>query len=239
MPRRAVLFDLDGTLIDSLDDIGDSMNFVLQSMGLGVHGSSDYRAFVGDGAAMLVRRSLPEARRDPATVAEALGRFREVYPARATQRTRLYDGIPQLLDALTERRVPMAVLSNKMHDLTVRLAGELLGRWRFEVVFGERPGVPRKPDPSSALEVASLLGVAPGAVLYVGDTPTDLETARRAGMPAVAATWGFRSADELRAAGAECIALHPRDVLSAFEQEPASSRRGTVEAPLPAGTRGR
>lgn len=239
MRFEAVLFDLDGTLVDSLEDIGEAMNSVLQGMGLAGHTLGDYRAFVGDGSTMLVRRALPEARRDDATVAEGLDRFREVYTGRATLRTRPYDGIAELLDDLASRGIPMAVLSNKLHDLTVRLVEELLGRWRFVVVFGERPGVPRKPDPTSALEVASRLGLAPAAILYVGDTPTDLATARAAGMPAVAAAWGFRSVEELRAAGAERVAWRPSDVLAVLDDEADVPRRVDGGAGTPTGSRGR
>lgn len=217
MHIEAVLFDLDGTLIDSLEDIGESMNFVLKDMGLDGHALCDYRVFVGDGSAMLARRALPESRRDEATVADCVSRFRSVYSDRATSRTRPYAGIPALLDALAARRLPMAVLSNKMDDLTKRLVETLLGRWRFEVVIGERPGVPRKPDPASALEVASRLGVQPATILYVGDTPTDIATAHAAGMPVVAAAWGFRSIEELRAAGARIVAASPSDVLAALD----------------------
>lgn len=213
MPIRAVLFDLDGTLLDSLADIEQSMNIVLQERGLVGHPLDSYRAFVGDGVTKLVERALPPEGRGREEIAACVDRMREVYGKRCSDRTRPYDGIAELLDALVERGLPLAVLSNKPHDLTVRLVSELLPRWSFAFVFGERPGVPRKPDPTSAREVAALLGVEPRDCLYVGDTPTDMATANAAGMPSVGACWGFRDAEELRNAGAGALASTPADVL--------------------------
>ncbi len=215
MPTRAVIFDLDGTLLDSLADIGESVNTVLTERGYPAHPLASYRSFVGDGMTMLLRRVLPEADRDDdATVAACVARLKEVYGGRSDRLTRPYDGIAELLDELEERGIAMAVLSNKPHELTVGLVERLLGGWSFEPVFGERPAVPRKPDPSAALEIAGLLGLAPADILYIGDTPTDLATARAAAMPALGAAWGFRSEAELRQAGATRIVHHPSDVLA-------------------------
>ncbi len=213
MRAEAVIFDLDGTLLDSLADIGESMNEVLSAMGLAGHDLGAYRGFVGDGVTMLARRALPPDRRDEATVRAAVSRMRDVYRGRLTSKTRPYDGIPELLDSLTQKAIPMAVLSNKPHDLTVSLVDALLGAWSFGPVFGERASVSKKPDPAGALEIAGRLGLEPARILYVGDTPIDIETARAAGIPAVGAAWGFRSENELVAAGATSIARAPIDVL--------------------------
>jgi len=225
MTHRAVLFDLDGTLLDSLADIGESMNFVLLEQGFTQHSLSAYRNFVGDGVSMLVRRSLPADRRDEATVAACVSRMRDVYAGRLADRTRPYDGIPDLLTGLESADIAKAVLSNKPHDLTVDLVARLLGRWSFAVVFGERTGVARKPDPAGAAEVAGLLGLDPAAIVYVGDTPTDMATARAAGMLAVGATWGFRDETELREAGADLIVHHPVQVLDLLRVRAASVDR--------------
>jgi len=224
MMRQAVLFDLDGTLLDSLADIGESMNVVLSELGFTQHSLSSYRGFVGDGVTMLARRSLPPPQRDEATVAACVSRMRDVYAGRLAEQTRPYDGITDLLDALESGGIAKAVLSNKPHDLTVDLVARLLGRWAFAAVFGERPGVARKPDPAGASEVAGLLGLAPSAIVYVGDTPTDMATARAAGMLAVGATWGFRDEAELREAGADVIVQHPAQVLDHLGARAASVR---------------
>jgi phosphoglycolate phosphatase len=214
MSRRAVLFDLDGTLLDTLDDLGDSMNAVLAGLGYPVHAMTAYRYFVGDGVRNLVIRSLPEAVRFDAEVVErVLALMRAEYARRSTMKTRLYDGVPELLDGLAARGVKMAILSNKPHPATIEVVGHYLGRWRFDVVLGQRPGVPIKPDAGAALEVCALLSLPAGDFLYLGDTNTDMLTARAAGMLAVGALWGFRTEEELRAAGADALAAHPWDVL--------------------------
>lgn len=213
MRFAAVLFDLDGTLLDTLRDIAESMNAALESLGAPPVGTDAYRRHVGDGVMVLAERVLPPDRQDSATVARCVAAMREIYSSRLTRCTAPYPGIPDLLDVLTERSVPMGVLSNKPHKMTTALVEQLLARWRFDVVFGERPGVPRKPDPSAALEAARALGSDPGQILYLGDTGTDMETATRAGMFAVGALWGFRDRAELEASGAAALVDEPGQVV--------------------------
>lgn len=226
---RAVIFDLDGTLLDTLDDLAGAMNHVLVQEGLPAHPVDAYRYFVGDGMEMLVRRALPPERLDPTTVARALAAMRAEYDGRCADKTRPYPGIPELLDALARRTVPFAVFSNKPHEAAVDLVGRLLGRWEFAAVVGARPGYPVKPDPTGALEVAGLLGAAPGECLYLGDTGTDMRTARAAGMRAVGALWGFRPAAELLEAGAHALAASPADVLGLLD----GCGRGGATPPTP------
>jgi phosphoglycolate phosphatase len=214
---RGVIFDLDGTLLDSLEDIADAMNQVLAGAGMPVHALDDYRYFVGDGMEMLVRRALPADRLDPATVAQALSSMREEYGRRCTRKTRPYPGIPELLDALTAWGVPFAILSNKPHDAAVDLTGRLLASWQFAAVLGARPDVPKKPDPAGALEVAARLRLGPEELLYLGDTGTDMRTARAAGMQPVGVLWGFRPAEELRAEGAGVLVERPEEILSLLD----------------------
>ncbi len=210
---RAMLFDLDGTLLDTLDDLGDSINRALARFGFPGHPRDAFRYFVGDGVRMLVERALPEDRRDPATNEAVLKAYREEYRQGWNCKTRVYPGIPELLDALTARGIALGVLSNKPHDMTRKCVEGYLARWTFDVVFGQRDTVARKPDPAGALEAARHLDVAPAEVLYLGDTSTDMDTARAAGMFAVGATWGFRPESELREHGAQAIVHHPDDVL--------------------------
>jgi phosphoglycolate phosphatase len=210
---RAVLFDLDGTLLDTLDDLGDSINRALVRLGFPTHGRESFRYFVGEGARMLVERALPEDRRDPATAEAALRAYREEYRTGWNIKTRIYDGIPAMLDTLTARGIALGILSNKPHEMTLQCVQGYLDRWSFGVIFGQRDHVARKPDPAGALEAATALRVAPADVLYLGDTATDMQTARAAGMFAVGAAWGFRPESELREHGAHAIVHHPDDVL--------------------------
>ena len=202
MTTRLVLFDLDGTLVDSLQDLADSMNAVLVARGHPVHPRESYRRFVGDGVANLVRGALPADASDEETVAQCVIEMREEYGRRLTAVTRPYPGIPELLAELRDRRLMTAVLSNKPDSATRVLVDRLLPEHHFDLVRGALPGVPLKPDPSAALALCAELGVAPGDVLYLGDTDTDMATGRAAGMVTVGVGWGFRDADELLDAGA-------------------------------------
>lgn len=214
---RAVLFDLDGTLIDSLADIADSANKVLTGLGYPAHPTERYRTFIGEGVAVLFRRALPEDHRDDPTVARCVSGFHEVYDKGWNIRTRLYDGIPELLDALVKSGVTLAVLSNKPDPFTKACVTEYCARWPFAIVLGAREGIPNKPDPTSAIEIAGKLGLDPKEIAYLGDSGIDMSTARRAGMLAIGASWGFRSVDELRSAGAEAIVDRPEELLAILE----------------------
>lgn len=210
---RAALFDLDGTLLDTLQDLGDSMNEVLRQRGHPVHPVDAYRYFVGEGASHLVARAFPEGYRDDATVRAGLADYRRVYEQRWNRTTRPYDGIPEMLDALHARGLTLGILSNKPHGMTIKCVEGFLSRWPFACVLGQRDTVARKPDPAGAREAAQVMKVSPAEVLYLGDTATDMDTARAAGMFAVGATWGFRPESELRAHGAHAIVHHPDEVL--------------------------
>jgi phosphoglycolate phosphatase len=210
---RAVLFDLDGTLLDTLDDLADSANLALRRLELPEHPVEAYKQFVGGGIENLVRRAVPEDRRDAATLAECLKLTRENYAARWAEKTRPYDGIPELLDALAARGIPMAVFSNKPEDFTRLCVERLLAAWHFEMVLGATPALPKKPDPAGAHEIARHFQVALAEVLYLGDTDTDMQTAVAAGMFPVGALWGFRDAEELTANGARVLIERPLDLL--------------------------
>jgi phosphoglycolate phosphatase len=214
MTAAGILFDLDGTLVDTLDDIADSTNEMLAHYGAPPHTPETYKTtMVGMGAAELVRRALPEALRDPETCAEALGLFRANYGRNWNRKSQPYPGIPELLRAVAARGIPMAVISNKPDDFTKLVVRELLAEHSFGEVLGERPGVPRKPDPTSALELAATLGVEPGHCYLVGDSNVDMQTARAAGMHPVGVLWGFRRESELREHGAELLLSHPSELL--------------------------
>lgn len=214
---KAVLFDLDGTLLDTLDDLADSMNEVLAAHGWAVHAVEGYRYFVGDGFENLVRRTVPfELKSDERTVQGCVTEARAAYERRWNAKTRPYPGVPELLDQLAGKGVPLAILSNKPHDFVRKIVAHYLGTWGFAAVQGAQSGTPRKPDPTAALEISRSLAIPAGSFLYLGDTNTDMKTAIAAKMFAVGALWGFRTEQELRDSGAQALVKHPLDVLALF-----------------------
>ncbi|MGI6414649.1 MAG: HAD family hydrolase [Thermoguttaceae bacterium] len=214
---RAVLFDLDGTLLDTLADIADSANAVLEERGFPIHEQDAYRYHVGNGVKTLFQRALPEAVRSDELVEACVASFRDVYDRRCNVKTRPFEGISELLDGLVERGVKMAVLSNKPHRFTRKCVAEYLSPWPLDPVLGQREGIPLKPDPAAALEIAGQLKFAPREFLYLGDTGTDMLTARAAGMRPVGALWGFRPEQELRQAGADLLIHAPGEMLSLLD----------------------
>ncbi len=211
LPFRGVIFDLDGTLIDSIEDIAASVNAALVEFGFPTHTTAAYVAMMGEGASMLVSRALPAG--NEARVVEVLERYRTHYARRLTQATRPYPGIPELLRALQSRGVRLGVLSNKRDDFTRAIVAALFPSVPWVAVFGERAGVPKKPDPTAALEVASLMKLLPGEIAFVGDTRYDVHTALAAGMQPVAVSWGLCGADDLRALGARRVITTPLALL--------------------------
>jgi phosphoglycolate phosphatase len=215
-PIKGVIFDLDGTLLDSIEDITAASNRVYGPHGLGVFSIDEMKTLVGDGAEELIRRVFVSRGRpapDDATVASILADYRREYQACWRDHSRPFDGVPELLAELARRGVRTAVLSNKSDIYTERMTSALLPGHRFDIVRGARPGVPLKPDPAPALAIAAELGLTPAACAFVGDTNVDMQTARAAGMRAVGALWGFRTADELRANGADVLIAAPADLL--------------------------
>jgi phosphoglycolate phosphatase len=213
MPYRAILFDLDGTLLDTLEDIGNAMNRVLSAHKFPPHPIDAYRFFVGDGEVRLVTRALPEDKRDKETIHSCLEAYRTDYNLNWDVKTKPYDGVAEMLDALTARGLKRAVLSNKPHELTQRCVTTLLPNWGFDVILGQRDGVPLKPDPTAALEAAHTLDISPADFLYLGDTAVDIQMAITAGMLPVGVLWGFRTEEELRTSGAKVLIERPLEIL--------------------------
>ncbi|MDB4957408.1 MAG: Phosphoglycolate phosphatase [Myxococcales bacterium] len=193
--RRAILFDLDGTLVDSLEDIAVALDAALGDLGLPLPTRADVRSWIGGGARNLVAQATP-----PARVDDVLARFRTHYAAAPVAHTRLYEGLAPVLDALAAAGHALAVLTNKPHDLALQICDPLLARWPFAAIVGAQTGVPLKPDPAAALVLSKRLGVAPDRCAMVGDSAIDIEMAHAAGMRAIAVTWGFRPRAELEAA---------------------------------------
>ena len=212
---KAVIFDLDGTLLDTLQDLSDSGNDVLRARGFPTHSKDDYRTFIGNGMVNLVRDIFPVEHRptEGKETEVVLAEYREAYGRNWQNTTVPFPGIPELLHALTEREIPIGVLSNKAHDFTEKCVKTFLGDWKWDVVLGAREGVPKKPDPAGAVDAADAMGVALEDCCYIGDSDVDMFTAKNAGMRAVGVSWGFRSVEELRESGAEVILEEPGDLL--------------------------
>ena len=210
---KAVIFDLDGTLLDTLFDLAQSMNNVLKRHGLPMYGLEAYKYMIGDGVESLVKRALPESMGDDATVKRFIDEYRDEYGINWKTNTKPYDGIIDLVEALSSRGLRLNVLSNKPHDSTLQCVEELLPFNRFDIVRGHIAGEKPKPDPHGAIEISDKLGISPDDFLYLGDTSIDMKTAVAAGMYPVGVLWGFRTKDELLDNGAKLILEKPMDLL--------------------------
>lgn len=211
---EAVLFDLDGTLLDTIADIAGAVNRALEKNGFPGHPVETCRAFVGDGARTLISRALPPGAATEDRIDRCLADFRADYAQHWHLATRPYPRIPELLDRLTGRGVRLAVLSNKPHEFTVKCIDRFLPGRPFEAVFGQRENVPLKPDPSAALDIATRMKVRPSACLFVGDSPVDMKTGASAGMRPVGVGWGFTDPDDLARHVDDAIAASPLDILA-------------------------
>jgi len=213
---QAILFDLDGTLLDTLADIAGAANAGLKALGFPTHPIESFNHFVGDGSGCLAKRVLPEDQRDDETVT----RCREIIAAKYAKcwadNTKPYPGVPEMLAELQAREIPMAVLSNKPHDATRTVVEGYFPDCHFNIVRGALPSVPVKPDPAGAIQIAEELDIMPARFVYLGDTDTDMRTAVAAGMFAAGAIWGFRTAGELAANGAKIIVKTPQEVVNLF-----------------------
>ena len=198
----AVIFDLDGTLLDSLEDIANAANLVLTEIGKPTFPVADYKQLVGDGLAMLFQRAVPECESQPNLKEECLRRFEAAYAECWNNRSKPYQGVENLLKTLNERCLKMSVLSNKGDAFTKRCIQHFFTNVEFEVVLGQTERFPRKPDPASAIWLAKQFTVDVDRIAYVGDTNTDMKTALGGGLYAIGVTWGFRPESELVAAGA-------------------------------------
>ncbi|MGP8079724.1 MAG: HAD family hydrolase [Dehalococcoidales bacterium] len=213
MKHRAVLFDLDGTLLNTLQDVAGAVNKGLARLGFPQHSVEAYKNLIGEGRDVLALRALPENHRDADTGKKLLDLINADYAIHWADHTRPYPGIPELLDALTAGGIKITVLSNKADDLTNMCVTKLLARWHFALVAGSRPSVPNKPNPAGTLELAKQLDISPAEFLYLGDSDIDMKTAIGAGMYPIGAGWGFRSEQELLAAGAKAVIKQPEELL--------------------------
>ena len=214
MKFKAIIFDLDGTLLNTLTDISNSVNRVLSKHFFPIHSTDAYRYFIGDGGMTLIERALPQNQRNPKTIQICHTEFTHDYGQNWHNESAAYDGISEMLDALCARNIRFSILSNKPHDFTLKCVEAYLGQWPFEIVFGHQKKIPKKPDPAGALLISQKMGISPSEFLYLGDSSVDMKTACAAGMFPVAALWGFRTKKELIKAGANAILNHPMEILS-------------------------
>ncbi len=213
MKFKAAIFDLDGTLLNTIDDLADSTNNVLSRHGYPTHDMNAYKYFVGSGIRNLVIKALPEDKRDNETVDVIYKEMLDEYSVCWNKKTKPYSGIPELLEHLTKRGIKLSVLSNKADAFTKQMVKSFLPDLLFDAVFGERSGIPRKPDPHGVYEIAEILGVSPNECLYLGDSGIDMKTAAAAGAYPIGVLWGFRQADELMSNGAKLLISKPTELL--------------------------
>ena len=216
MSNQSIIFDLDGTLLNTLQDLADSVNSVLTGRGWPEHPVAAYRYFVGDGLSMLIRRALPEHVRDQAVIDECVQAARLEYSRRCKDTTAPYPGVLQVLKELSGKGIAMSVLSNKPHAATVEVVGHFFPGGLFQVVQGALPDQAVKPHPKPALEVAARMGKNPKEIYFLGDSNVDMKTANSAGMIALGAAWGFRDREELLQAGARHILETPLELPGYF-----------------------
>ena len=217
MKYEAVVFDLDGTLIDSAADLGNAVNRVLAAHNFPTHEIPKYRMFIGDGAQTMVTRALPEEGRDDQTIQLCLSEFLEDYYQNFDVDTVLYDGISDLLDSLSAKSIKLSILTNKPYEIAVRFLDSVLSYWKFDIVVGQKNGLPKKPDPTGAFLVSEKLKVSNEKIAYLGDSGIDMKTAVSAGMLPIGVLWGFRGREELLNSGAKYLINEPLEINDLIE----------------------
>lgn len=210
---KLIIFDLDGTLLNTIGDLANAANFALNSYNFPSHSEDAYRFMVGNGINKLLERSLPEANRDADTISMVRNEFLKYYFEHADEQTRPYVGIPELIDQLQADGYLLGVASNKIQEGTTQHVSHFFPHIQFTAVLGQRDNHPVKPHPSILEEIIAKAGVTIAETLYVGDSGVDVTTALNADVPFVGVLWGFRPEEELSAAGATRFVDHPLDIL--------------------------
>lgn len=211
---KLVIFDLDGTLLNTIDDLANSCNYILNKNELPVHPLDSYRFFVGNGISKLIERSLPQEKRSAEFVDQLRQEFIDYYSLHSEDKTAPYAGIVNMLEELQSKGVKLAVASNKFMSGTQALVKKYFGNIEFVSVFGQREGIPTKPDPRIVFDIIAESGIAnKEEILYIGDTGIDMQTCTNANIKGVGVLWGFRSKEELEENGATYFAEEPTDIL--------------------------
>lgn len=209
---KAVLFDLDGTLVNTIKDLANSVNHALTVHGFATREENEYKYFVGNGIAKMVERALPESARDAETLATVLATFVEYYNQHSMDTTAPYEGIIELLDAVRARGIKTAVVTNKVDPAAKEIVRQMFGE-RFDEIIGQVDGVPVKPDKAMPVKVMEALGVTPADCIFVGDSSVDVQTGVNCGAYPVGVLWGFRDMDELVSNGAATVIAKPCELL--------------------------
>lgn len=216
MKYTTVIFDLDGTLLNTIEDIADSINCALEKNGFSTHSVAQYKLFIGEGIETLVRKATGLLSGSDEIVGKCLADAKEEYHRRWNNKSHIYDGVANMLDELDRLGVMVCVLSNKPHDFTVLAQKEYFSKWNFGYFNGARDEVPHKPDSAGALEIADLIGVSADECVFVGDSAIDINTAINAGMLPVGVSWGFSRVESIIEAGAKKVLNEPSDLLELF-----------------------
>jgi phosphoglycolate phosphatase len=211
MTYKAVIFDLDGTLVNSLEDLADAVNFALTCFKQPVHSVESIKAMIGDGTRIFISRALPADKQD--LIEQTLVKMREKYIEICLNKTRPYDGMREVLDELRKRGIKMAVLTNKDQKMSEKVVKHFFDGY-FQILMGTIDAVPLKPDPKAVLKMLKELDVKPSKALFVGDSNIDIKTAKAAGIIGIGVNWGFRSEEELKRAGADFIINTPKELLN-------------------------
>lgn len=210
---KGIIFDLDGTLLDTIDDIGDSMNRVLKKYNHRIFTMEEYKLKVGGGFKGLALNSFPEGT-DLDIIDEAMLLFSNIYESNYLNKTKPYKDIDYILDELNKMEIKIGINSNKKDNYTNILTDKFFSRIPFIAIYGEKKGIPRKPDPTSALEIIQLMRLKPEEVIYIGDSMVDMITAKNAGIDSIGVLWGFRNYEELSKYGATYIISEAKKILS-------------------------
>ena len=212
MKYKAIIFDLDGTLLNSLTDIADSVNIVLEKYNFPIHSINDYKLFIGNGIEKLIERALPDNISND-DFEKYLTEIKSIYEKNQINKTKAYDGILEMLKTLNKKSVSINILSNKPIDFTKMVVNHFLKEIKFDNVLGARKNIPKKPNPQAVLEIIKNLKLNKKEVLYVGDTGTDMKTAKNAELTSIGVLWGFRDEKELKENGANYIINSPSEIL--------------------------